>query len=484
MKLTYSEAIQATGGTWMGKSPEGFVESVSTDTRTLKPGDAFIALRGENFDGHDYLGRAADAGAALLVVDRADPAAGLADKTPVLLVPDTLRALGDLAKAWRTRCRARRIAIVGSSGKTTTKDMLNAVLRRAAEDSGLDADTVLATEGNHNNLIGLPQTLFRLTPEHRWAVLEMGMNTPGELGRLAEIANPDLLVFLNVGTAHIGMFGSLDGLLHAKAEALIGLRPDATVLFDADSANTRSIIERWAGSRPRKSFSCLSATDYTALDIRLSPGDSKDKAHSYEFDMDLKGAKRTARLGLFGRHNVRNALAAAAAASLVGAEIDSVVSALAGFQASRMRCETRLVAETHFILDCYNANPDSMRAGIKALEDWKPLVAKMRLVLGEMLELGDASDKSHLSLIEPLTALAPANIFLYGPGMRPLFEAWDRTVCPIGFHLNHESLADSLLNNVKPGDLVFFKGSRGCRLEKIAEIVENHLLQRRARINQ
>ncbi|MFW6256110.1 MAG: UDP-N-acetylmuramoyl-tripeptide--D-alanyl-D-alanine ligase, partial [Candidatus Sumerlaeota bacterium] len=344
MNWTAAQIAEACAGEIRGDE-NARASAISTDTRALNPGDAFLALRGENFDGHDYLDRAVEAGASILIVDTPGKAP---ENVTSVIVKDTLRAWGELAAFYRDRFSARRIGIVGSSGKTTVKDMLAAILRDAAGE-----DAVLATEANYNNLVGVPKNIFRLNANHQYAVLEMGMNVPGELARLARIADPELLVFLNVGTAHIGMFDSLDGLLAAKAEAVENLSESARVLYDADSEHTCTIMRDKAKTAPenRKTFALDNPADYRAINIQAFHDSEARQEWGYQFEIDFQGEKHKARLPMFGRHNVRNALAAAAAVHLMGIDAAAATEALAKLCPSPMRSEVRAAGDSCLIVD-------------------------------------------------------------------------------------------------------------------------------------
>lgn len=459
MKLTAEEMVRATGGRWRSAPEEGIfaAESISTDTRTLRAGDVFVALKGERFDGHDHLETAAQQGASALIVAESHGTDGLPPGLPALVVGDTLRALGDLAAAWRAKCPARRISIVGSSGKTTTKEMLAAILASAGP--------VLASAGNFNNLIGLPLTVLQMRPEHQYAVLELGMNLPGELERLTEIANPDMLVLVNVGTAHIGQFGSREALLEAKAEAVRGLRPGVPILYNRSCESSRRILEKWGGDHPLLTFAIDQSAEIQGRGIRtLASG-------GYAFDLQIGTARERIELPIFGRYNIANAVAAAGAAHAMGLDLSRISAALASFRAASMRSEVCEVGGIAWIVDCYNANPESMRAALQSLGEWPHEGGKTWVVLGDMLELGAESGVLHRGLASDIARLGADGVFLVGDRTPEILQAWQGSKDAVRHYADRELLCRDLAVRIRPGDRVFFKGSRGNKLEQIAQFL-------------
>lgn len=465
MKLTTIEIQEATSGRWTPAAPDRVFESISTDTRQLRRGDLFVALRGESFDAHDFLPQAVEAGAAALVIATTTPSEKRPEGIPLLEVPDTLCALGDLASAWRARCCVRRIAVVGSSGKTTTKNMLAAILR--------EAGLTHASAGNFNNLIGVPLSLFSLEPSARWSVLELGMNLPGELTRLTAIADPDLLLLLGIGSAHVGQFGSQEALLEAKAESVRALRPGVPILYDAGNSNTRKIIEQWAGDRPLSTFATGQEAGVWSDGIEPAAGEG-----GYRFTLHLDGSSHRVWLPMFGRHNVANATAAAAAARTLGVEPEAIVRALANFQAAAMRSEVREAGGVTFVVDCYNANPESMRAALESVSDLLARHQRLFLVLGDMLELGEDARRCHLTLADQAAALPFEELCLVGRETRVMVEALASAGRPATHYEDPDALRASLEARLQPGDLVLFKASRGNRLERVADPLIQTLSQK------
>lgn len=457
MKLTAPEIQNAASGRWLPAMPDRTFESISTDTRQLRPGDLFVALRGESFDAHDFLPRAVEAGAAALVIAASTPPEKRPAAIPLLEVPDTLRALGDLAVAWRGKCPARRIAVVGSSGKTTTRNMLAAILREAGPTH--------ASAGNFNNLIGVPLSLFTLEPSARWSVLELGMNLPGELTRLTAIADPDLLLLLGIGSAHVGQFGSQEALLEAKGESVRALRANVPILFDSGNTNTWRIIERWGNDHPLSTFS----TDGREAGVWSDAIEPAEGRQGYCFTLHLEGTSHRVLLPMFGRHNVANATAAAAAARALGVAPEEIVRALSNFQAASMRSEIREAGGVTFVVDCYNANPESMRAALESVSDLLARHKRLFLVLGDMLELGEDARRCHLALAGQAAALPFEELCLVGRETRVMAEALAHADKRVTHFEDLEALRATLESRLQPGDLVLFKASRGNRLERVAD---------------
>jgi UDP-N-acetylmuramoyl-tripeptide--D-alanyl-D-alanine ligase len=468
MELTGHEIARATDGDWRWGTPETVFRQVCTDTRQLARGDVFVALVGENFNAHDFLDEAVRRGASALVVNRSANVRRIPREIPVLEVADTLHALGSIASAWTDKCPARRLAIVGSSGKTTTKDMIAAILAPIA--------STLATAGNRNNRIGVPLTLLDINHSHRWAVLELGMNQPNELAELTRIADPDLLLLLNVGSAHAGQFRTKEDLLLAKGEAVRFLKPEAPILYNLDCANARAAVRRWGHGHPAMTFSISQPAEVCATNVRAARG------QPFRFDLEAGGRTVAVDLSVFGRYNVSNAVAAAAGAFALGVDLDETARGLAAFRGGAMRSEIRLVAGTTFILDCYNANPESMIAALDSLAEGAGtpeagVEGRTYLVLGDMLELGDAGEEAHRAVGRRVADIAPDGVYVVGELTLRLIEECASSVGEARHFARKEDLIEALRPKLRPGDRVFLKGSRGNRLEIVAEQLMAHLGQ-------
>ncbi|MEW5912045.1 MAG: UDP-N-acetylmuramoyl-tripeptide--D-alanyl-D-alanine ligase [Thermodesulfobacteriota bacterium] len=376
-RLDHLFVAAATGATLLGAPPEREFSGVTTDSRRVEEGQLFVALAGPNFDGHDYVAPALKAGAAAALVRR-----GFAlPETPaacLLAVADTLTALGDLAAAWRREHSALLCAVTGSNGKTTCKEMLAAIMAQRHQ--------VLKNQGNFNNLIGLPLTLLHLTAAHSAVVVEMGMNAPGEIARLTQIAAPEAGVITNVGPAHLGPLGSLEAVAAAKAELFQGLSPAATAVVNLDDPR----LAPWAEKLP-----CRVITFGLQPGAQVSAGGFSPAGLRQRFSLELPDGAQEVALAAPGRHNLLNALAAAAAAHALGQGGAAIRAGLEAFRPLPGRLAPSGRPGGPLLLDdTYNANPASLAAGLKVLGQ----VAQgrpMALILGDMLELGPTSPELH-----------------------------------------------------------------------------------------
>lgn len=446
--MLVSEAAAALGATMVG--PDVRFTSVSTDSRTAAAGALFVALRGERFDGHDYVGAARESGAAAAMVERVGGVA--AQALPLIVVGDSRLALGALAKHWRGRVRIPVIAIVGSNGKTTVKEMTAGALR-----AHFGERQVLATLGNLNNDVGVPLSALRLR-EHTCAVLEIGMNHPGETGYLAGIARPTIAVINNAQREHQEFMKSVDDVAGEHAAVLRALPDDGVAVLNRDDPH----FEYWAGvAGKRRILDFGTATGATVRGTyRLAPA-------STELEIDFDGAHAAVALQVPGVHSVRNALAAAAAALAAGASLEAVARGLAAFRAVKGRLQFRPGRNGVLVIDdTYNANPDSARAAIEVLAaSERPRV----LILGEMGEVGAQGEAFHAELgryakesrIDRLLAvgrLARAATRAFGAGG----EHFDSIEAVIARAQGLTALKGTML----------VKGSRFMRMERVVE----HLL--------
>lgn len=439
---------EITGGYLVQNGASVELQGFSTDSRTLQPGDLFIPLRGEHFDGHDYLQQAIQSGAAACLSE--EMIGGLL--VPVIKVSDTLKALGNLAAAVRGRFPGPVIGITGTSGKTTCKEMLAAILE--ANGPGLKS------AGNFNNLIGVPLTLFGLQPEHRWAVVEMGMSARGEIARLAEIAAPNIGLITNIGAGHLENFEGISGVARAKGELFISLPAGGTALINADDPE----ISRLPVANGVQKI--LFGTSRDAL-IRAEGIKALDGSVSFQLIID--GVGQRVMLPLPGRHNVSNALGAAAAATVLGVGLKEIVAGLEAFQLCPGRMELLELPDDIVVLnDSYNANPLSVHAALDALHDLGSPGRRIA-VLADMLELGKSAQELHHQ-IGRLAAGRADWLFTYGPLAEEIAKgAMDAGLSDdrVFVTRSHDELAGRLLEVVRPGDRVLIKGSRGMRMEKV-----------------
>jgi len=427
--------------------PDAEVLRVSTDSRSLQPGDLFIALRGEKYDGGAFAAQALRQGAAGVVLD-----AGQApDITAAIRVDDTRLALGRLAAAWRARFLLPVVAITGSNGKTTVKEMLAAILRA---EVGSDA-AVLSTEGNLNNDIGLPLMLLRLRAQHQFAVLEMGMNHVGEIDTLTRLARPDVALVNNAMSAHIGLLGSVEAIARAKGEIFNGLTNAGIAVFNADDPHAGL----WREMNARRSV----------IDFGLKqPAAVRGRYESTEFGtaltLTLPNATLDITLQVPGEHNVMNALAAAAAAFTLDVSYRNIVAGLSGFTGvkGRLQKKAALYGST-FIDDTYNANPDSVKAALAVLAQ-QP--GRKILVLGDMGELGADAAAMHAQIGLAARAAGIERLLALGELSRETVSAFGAGA--MHFERIQELLAE-LENELTPETTVLVKGSRFMQMERVVQ---------------
>ena len=455
MKLTADEIVAATGGRLAAGPGGATVHSVGTDSRRVEAGSLFVALRGERFDAHEFAREAAAAGAGALLVEREIDVAS-AD-VAVIVVGDSLRALGDLAAAWRARFDVPVVAITGSNGKTTTKDMLRSVLE-AAYGKG----AVLATKGNFNNLIGMPLTLLRLRPQHRAAVVEMGMNAPGEIARLTEIARPTVGAITCVGAAHLEGLGSIEAIARAKAELYRGLPDDAVAVVNVDDPLVRAEAAELGGER----VDFGDGGDPSASAVEAVAADR------VSFSLGYASSTAAVVLPIGGRHNVTNALAAAGCARALGVELDCVVRGLESFTPPPMRLAPRVLDNGVLILnDAYNANPSSFDAALDTLTDHDG--GRHLVVLGDMLELGDGAESWHRRAGRHAAERGAWMVVGVGEHAESVCAGADEAGLERAVACtDHEVAAGQIVAVWRRGDAVLVKGSRGSAMERVVEALE------------
>jgi UDP-N-acetylmuramoyl-tripeptide--D-alanyl-D-alanine ligase len=434
---------------------------ISTDSRTVGKGQLFWALKGETFDGHDFVKEAIKRGAAGAVVDK-DWTLDLPANTraSIIGVPDTLKALGDLAREWRRGFDARVAAITGSGGKTTTKEMTCAIL-------SLEGLT-LKNEGNFNNLIGLPLSLFLLDKSHRYAVLEMGMNRPGEIGRLTKIADPDIGLITNVGRAHLEGVGSVEGVAKAKVELLDKMAPRALAILNGDD---RILMQAAAAFRKKPVTFGQGLQNTVRADKIRSLG-----REGFSFDIHWKGKFFSVRLRVPGYHNVYNALAAAAIALSLDVPKDRIQEGLGQFEGVKGRFKVMPLANGSLLIDdTYNSNPSSLRLSLESLKALAPKDRKVIVGLGEMLELGEETETSHVEAGEMVAEAGADWLVALGDHASEVI----RGAVDKGFPRrrairvkDHKEMGAKILELMKPGDLVFLKASRRIGLERVAERIK------------
>jgi UDP-N-acetylmuramoyl-tripeptide--D-alanyl-D-alanine ligase len=448
-------------GKLIAGDPTTVLEGVSTDSRQMRPGFLFVAIKGERFDGHQFVDGAVAEGAAGIVIRKGVEPSFPRPKSPaVIMVDDTLSALGDLAGWWRRQHRIPVAAITGSVGKTTTKEMAAAILARGAK--------TLKNEGNLNNLIGLPLTLFLLEDDHRVAVLEMGMNRPGEIGRLTAIADPDVGLITNVARAHLEGLANLDGVAKAKVELVDKISPQATVLLNGDDD---LLIE--AASRFQKrivTYGLGPRNDIRAHRIR------RMGREGVSLEVKYRGESKMLRLRVPGLQHVKNAVAASAIALSLDTPWDQIAEGLeryAGIE-GRFMLKTLPCGAT-VIDDTYNSNPASLRAALDSVKALKGETGRVIVGLGEMLELGAETVPAHREA-GFMVAEIGANAFLaLGEHAGEMSEGAVEAGLPadrVTIVTSHEEMAHKIGEQMRAGDLILLKGSRRIGLERVIESLQ------------
>ncbi|CAJ0773933.1 UDP-N-acetylmuramoyl-tripeptide--D-alanyl-D-alanine ligase [Ralstonia condita] len=458
MSAAHAVMMHATdAAAWMAGAhlagPDAAIHRVTTDSRTVQPGDLFVALIGERFDAHDFLPEVVARGAAAVLVSRAPAATLDVSNVAMLTVADTRVALGQLAAGWRRQFSIPVVAVTGSNGKTTVKEMISAIFAQAVGE-----DARLATAGNFNNDIGLPLTLFRLNREHKLAVLELGMNHPGETAVLAAIAQPTVAVINNAQREHQEFMVSVAAVAEEHAAVLAALPADGVAVFPRDAANGGEYAPLWraaAGARPVFDF---------GIEGGAVSGTVTDTSEGQCIDVQAPGHRFVITLPLLGLHNARNALAATACALAAGVAPEIIVQALGNFAPVKGRLQRKPGAHGGLVIDdTYNANPDSMRAAIDALVT---LPAPRWLVLGDMGEVGSQGPAFHEEV----------GIYARERGIDAVLATGELaryTAKAFGAGAQHFASAETLIEQgvpaIAPGATVLVKGSRFMRMERIVE---------------
>jgi UDP-N-acetylmuramoyl-tripeptide--D-alanyl-D-alanine ligase len=435
--MRLSEAAAALGARTSGS--DALFTGVSTDSRSIREGDLFVALRGERFDGHDFLKSVAAAKAAATMVDSKYRGEYL---VPALVVDDTRRRLGDLARYWRARFAPALVAITGSNGKTTVKEMLAAILRKHADEAA-----VLATRGNLNNDIGLPLTLLGLRHAHRWCAIELGMNHQGEIAYLAGIARPTVAMVNNAQREHLEFMHSVEEVAAENAAVYDALGEDGVAVINADDPHAALFRNRARGRR----------TVEFGLAGAAVTGRYQLERLSSEIRLDTPAGPAQATLAIPGLHNVRNALAAAACAVAVQVPVQTIGEGLSAFRPYTGRLQVKKAARGVTVIDdSYNANPDSVRAAIDVLATCAPPTA---LVLGDMGEVGERGAEFHREVGAYARDKGVSQLLALGDATRYAVEAF-------GEGARHFDQIDDLVSSLK-GNTILVKGSRFMKMERV-----------------
>jgi UDP-N-acetylmuramoyl-tripeptide--D-alanyl-D-alanine ligase len=421
-------------------------DSVSLDTRTIKSGELYIALKGENLDGHDFIADAEEKGAVAILANHPVDT----KKIPVLQVDDTMIALGKLAAWHRAKFSIPVIGLTGSCGKTTVKEMTRSILA--------ERYCVLANVGTLNNHIGVPLTLLKLTSEHQCAVIEMGANHPGEIAYLTQMVKPTVAFINNIAAVHLEGFKTLEGVAHAKAEIFLGLDKNGSALINADD-HYANWLKTQIGDRRISYFSLRNSTaENTASHITIDEvGRAKFILHTPQGDVDI-------RLSIYGEHNVLNAVAAAAAAQQLGASLNDIKSGLENMQSVSGRMTLREgIQGARIFDDSYNANPTSVKAAVDALAKYS---GERIIILGDMGELGPEAENFHRDIGLYAKKAGIQQFFAIGKLMQHAVDAFGKGA----FHFaDHDSLSNAVKEILNANMTVLVKGSKSAKMGKVVE---------------
>lgn len=433
------------------------ITAIDTDSRSVSKGSLFVALRGETFDGHNYVNSALAQGAAYALVDHGDR-----EDPRLLFCPDTEQGFLDIAGYYRDKFKVKLIGVTGSVGKTTTKEMIAAVLESRF--------CTLKNEGNLNNRVGMPKTLLRLDDCHQCAVIEMGMNQFGEISDLSRRAKPDIAVITNIGVQHIEFLGSREGILKAKMEIREGMQPGSPLILCGDD-------DLLSGFEDKNFRIIRYGIDNKKCAVTAEDIEEKDGQTCFLICAD--GKKLPAKLPTFGRHNVLNALAAYAVGRELGMEDRNIIAALCNYVPSGMRQRVVEHKGLTIVEDCYNCGPDSLKAAIAAFSTM-PCKGRRIMVLGDMLELGDYARELHYDCGSFAAEKGIDHLYCCGELSKNTLEGFQKSNKTVlsnekrqGFHAaQRDDMAEELLRQIKegqirPGDILWFKASHGIHLEDI-----------------
>lgn len=425
------------------------ISGVSADTRTIQPGDLFVAIKGENFDGHDFLASAFEKGASAAIVSKTELAQRKLSGPRYIAVDDTLFALGELAQYYRECMPAAIVGVTGSNGKTTVKNLIYEIISRRG--------AAVKSAGNLNNLIGLPLSVFQLRKRHEFAVFELGMSARGEIDRLGNICSPDVAVITNVGPVHLEFLKNVDEVAKAKLEILPHIRLAGTLVVNGDD---RALMYKIRNGRFRIIRFGLNRSNEIAPAALSFDGEQMAA-------IELDGQRIKSRLP--GIHNVYNILAAMAVARALEIDTHDAALAIDAYHPEGMRSEIFQRGGVTFFVDCYNANPVSTRNAVETLAKFP---GRRIAVLADMLELGEKSDLYHQEIGELCRELGIDQVFGLGPLSKNIVNRYGQG----GRHYeSKDDLIDSLSQFIKAGDVILFKGSRGMALEEIVDALKKIL---------
>lgn len=443
--FTLLEIAQATQGQIFGSQPIR-LSGVSIDSRAIKKDNLFLAIKGDRFDGHDFILDAVKKGASCAVISQKDLVDKIQGKIPLILVKDTTKALGELANFYRKKINPKVVAVTGSNGKTSTKDLIYHILSPEFK--------CMKNEGTKNNQFGLPMTILAMDKKTEILVLEMGTNHPGEIAYLAQIAQPDIGVLTNIGSSHLEHFVSKENVFQEKVSLIKYLQPKAALVLNSDDVFLSKVkFERIVY------FGIKKKADFFASEIKFN---------KCGYDL-LINSKHKARLNLLGQHNIYNALAAISVADILGIELKQIIKSLSSFALPKMRLEITQISQISVINDAYNANPDSFRAAVDSLEEI-PAKGRKIIVAADMLELGKDSQEFHRQLGKYIADKKCADI-LFGVGnlAKDLIESAILNGQKAKVFDSFEAAAEVIVKEIKEGDVLLIKGSRMMQMERLLD---------------
>lgn len=441
--LKLSEIIAAVDGTCQQLCDIEITE-ISTDSRSIPKASLFVALKGERFDGNKFVDEAFTKGAAACVADKNSPYV-TKDAKNLILVENTEKALLDIAHLYREKLSVKLVGVTGSVGKTTTKEMIYAVLSERYK--------TLKTQGNLNNQIGLPKTLLELDKSYEAAVIEMGMSDLGEIHALSMCATPDISVITTIGVSHLENLGTRENILKAKLEIVDGMNEGGPLVINVDN----DMLSTVKLDRPIITYGIENKSDYMATDI----AEDGEKT-----TFSINGVK--AEIPCIGIHNVYNALAAFAIAKHFGMTDEEIIKGLKNYTPSGMRQRMTRVGDTTVVADCYNASPDSMRAALKTLSSMKTNGKKIA-VLGDMLELGTVSKESHFEVGKLCAELGINELVCLGEEAKEYKKGCESKEGKATWFDDRDKLAEYLIKTSQKDDVLWFKASRGMKFEELIE---------------
>lgn len=450
-KLTLAEVAQVTGAE-INSNAEIFFENVTTDSRKIKSGALFVALKGENFNGEDFAAEAFKKGAVAVLVSK-----GFNKNLDgvILRVDDTLTAYRQIAGAWRDRFDIPIIAVTGSNGKTTTKDLTAAALNGLGQ--------VQKTSGNFNNEVGVPMTLLELEERHKAAVVEIGMRGLGQIESLAQVVKPTIGIVTNVNETHIELLGSIENIARAKGELVEAIKSGGTIILNADNRHTAAMKNLAGAGVEIVTYGLENPADLTAKDILIG-------SVSTEFTLVFRGKEYDFEIPMLGRHNVSNALAAIAAGLTVGLSLEEIQRGFSTLTTTKMRFEVIRRDGLTIVNDAYNASPASMRVAIKTTSE--VYNGRLIAVLGDMLELGEISERVHREIGAEIAENKFDTLITLGElGKFIAAGARDAGLKNVYTFDTHEDAAKKILELVRDGDTILFKASHVMHMEKIIELI-------------